>query len=428
MHMTETRGHHTADAQQFRKVLGHYPTGVAFVSGVGADGLPVGMVVGSFTSASLDPPLVAFFPSRSSSTFPRLCESETFVVNVLAADQEELCRKFAQKNAVDKWDGVSWHPTTTGAPVLDGAVAWMECDLENQFEVGDHSIVLGRVRELEVGDGGLPLLFFQGGYGRFTPRSLVIRPDAQLLPAIRLADLARGEMERVASDTGLECLALTCVGEEQLVVASAGAPGGDRTPTRAGVRLPFAAPLGSVFAAWAGDTDVTGWLNRSLWSPSECSSDDHLRALDRVRQRGWSLVLSPYSSNVHQAMDAFGDDVGTAHDAPLGESLGRALGKAGGQYEPDILPTADLWDVRSLAVPVFGANGTVDLALRLHRLPRRMDQAAFTRLLSRLTEAADAIMRIAHIANTPTTEDGGRECSGGESREQTGSLDERTDV
>src|ERR1700722_6991549 len=128
------------DFKQFRQVLGHYPTGVAVVTAVDGDGQPTGMAVGSFTSVSLDPPLVAFLPDRSSTSFPRIRSASSFCVNVLSAEQEHICRAFAAKGQ-DKFRGLSWRPAASGAPILDGVVAWIDCEFEAIYETGDHYIV-----------------------------------------------------------------------------------------------------------------------------------------------------------------------------------------------------------------------------------------------------------------------------------------------
>ena len=154
------------DPLQYRRVLGSYPTGVTVVTAIDADGAPAGMAVGSFTSVSLDPPLVAFLPDKSSTSFPKIRTASSFCVNVLAADQEELCRSFAKRGG-DKFAGVKWFETESGAPRLDGVAAWIDCDFESITEAGDHYFVLGRVRDLDADAGKQPLVFFQGGYGRF---------------------------------------------------------------------------------------------------------------------------------------------------------------------------------------------------------------------------------------------------------------------
>lgn len=156
------------DGAAFRRVLGHYPTGVCVVTAIGPDGLATGMIVGSFTSVSLDPPLVAFFPDRNSTTWPRIERAGRFCVNVLASDQQDLCGRFAAKGG-DKFAGISHGLSANGSPVLDNVVAWIDCTLDAVHEAGDHFIVLGRVRELDIARADEPLLFFRGQYGSFAP-------------------------------------------------------------------------------------------------------------------------------------------------------------------------------------------------------------------------------------------------------------------
>jgi flavin reductase (DIM6/NTAB) family NADH-FMN oxidoreductase RutF len=159
------------DSGRFRHVLGHFATGVAVITAIGPSG-PVGMVVSSFTSVSLEPPLVAFLPDKSSTSWPKIRAAGTFCVNILSAGQEELCAQFARKG-IDKFAGVSWRPAPSGAPILDGGMAWIDCELTQTFESGDHYIAIGRVLQLEAAEYGVPLVFFQGGYGHFeVPRSL----------------------------------------------------------------------------------------------------------------------------------------------------------------------------------------------------------------------------------------------------------------
>lgn len=153
------------DSAQFRQVLGHFPTGVTVVTAV-HDGTPTGLAIGSFSSVSLDPPLVGFFPGTTSSSFPAIEASGAFCVNILGEDQEQLCRLFASKSD-DKFVGVGWKPGVSGSPVLDGVLAWIDCEIESITPAGDHWFVLGRVLDLQVAGKGGPLIFFRGGYGRF---------------------------------------------------------------------------------------------------------------------------------------------------------------------------------------------------------------------------------------------------------------------
>ena len=150
---------------RFRQVLGHFPTGVTVVTGDAADG-PVGMAVGSFFSISLDPPLVGFCPGKSSGSWPQIEATGSFCVNILAEDQEDVCRVFAMKGD-DKFSGVGWSKAGSGAPLLHEVLAWIDCDVDAVHDAGDHYIVVGAVRSLEVAREGKPLVFFRGGYGSF---------------------------------------------------------------------------------------------------------------------------------------------------------------------------------------------------------------------------------------------------------------------
>lgn len=152
------------NSQHFRSVLGHYPTGVCAVTSRVPSGEVLVMIVGSFGSVSLDPPLVGFFPARTSTTWPQLAATGGFCVNILAHDQLDLCRKLAGKDP-DRLSGIDWRPAPSGAPILPGAVAWMDCALHQVTPAGDHDLVLGLVRAFGVENDKTPLIFLRGGYG-----------------------------------------------------------------------------------------------------------------------------------------------------------------------------------------------------------------------------------------------------------------------
>lgn len=152
-----------AQPQHFRYVLGRVPTSVVVVTAVDAAG-PVGMAVSTFTSVSLDPPLVGFLAAASSTSFPRIRAAGCFCTNVLSASQQEVCLAFAASGG-DKFAGLNWRPAGSGAPLLDGVVAWIDCDIAAVYRLGDHFIVLGAVRGLDVCSDAPPLLFHRGVYG-----------------------------------------------------------------------------------------------------------------------------------------------------------------------------------------------------------------------------------------------------------------------
>jgi len=151
------------DPTEYRKVLGHYATGVAVVTAVNAE--PVGMAVNSFTSVSLDPPLVSFCAAVTSTTWPRIRAAGRFAVNVLGDHQQDACRRFASKDE-DRFASTPWHRSTGGCPILDDALAWLDCEIAFEHLAGDHVIVGGRVVALDAREGD-PLLFCRGRYGVF---------------------------------------------------------------------------------------------------------------------------------------------------------------------------------------------------------------------------------------------------------------------
>lgn len=150
-----------------RAVLGHFASGVVVITASGPDG-PLGFTCQSFSSLSLEPPLVTFCPARSSTTWPRIREVGRFCVNVLADDHAELSTAFA-RSGTDKYAGVRWAPAPSGAPILDGVAAWIDCSLGHEYPGGDHTIVAGRVHDLGADGTRLPLLFHRGAYGVTAP-------------------------------------------------------------------------------------------------------------------------------------------------------------------------------------------------------------------------------------------------------------------
>lgn len=340
--------------RHYRDVLGHYPTGVTVVTSLDGAAEPLGMAVGSFTAVSLDPPLVAFLPDRGSSTFPAIREAGTFCVNVLAGGQEELCRSFATKGA-DRFGGTKWRPAQhTGSPILEDAVAWIDCEMSDIHEAGDHLIVVGRVLDLDVQTPTLPLLFFQGGYGTFAPRSLVMATHGHLTDSVRMADVARHDFERLAAEVGLECRVFAKEEDHVVIVATAGrADGIDPV----GAVLPFFPPYGFPIAAWESTETRQSWYDAAPTSLSAETRRSFDEVLDAVRRTGWAPTFENEGAREAQtlveAMAKFGR---TPH-------LERRLVALGEMAELDSNPQ-DLDEntahkVRTLTAPVFGPDGPV---------------------------------------------------------------------
>jgi flavin reductase (DIM6/NTAB) family NADH-FMN oxidoreductase RutF len=148
--------------EEFRRVLGHLPTGITVVTAQCDDG-PTGMTANSVTSVSLDPPLILLCPAKASSTWPRIREAGRFCVNVMAGHHEETIRRFARRD-VDRFAG---SPVTARAagPGLGDAVAWIDCELQHEHDAGDHTIAVARVLGIEAAEDPTPLVFFRGRYG-----------------------------------------------------------------------------------------------------------------------------------------------------------------------------------------------------------------------------------------------------------------------
>ena len=161
--MTATVHDQVTTPEEMRRVLGHFATGVTIVTGLPVEGEPVGLACQSFTSVSLDPPLVLICVSHASTSWPRIQRTGRFCVNVLAADQQDVCARFG-RSGKDKFAGLSWRPTQWGARI-DGALASVMCDITDVHPAGDHDVVLGHVRQLVTHRDEEPLLFFRGQYG-----------------------------------------------------------------------------------------------------------------------------------------------------------------------------------------------------------------------------------------------------------------------
>ena len=178
------------------------------------------MVVGTFSSVSLDPPLIAFFPASNSKSFKQLRTARTFAVNVLAADQEPLCRQLSTSGA-DKFDGVRWRPGPLGSPILDGAVSWIECTFERSGKRATTTSSSDASTSLAVERSTLPLLFFQGGYGQFSPRSFIAAPDPDLIQAAQLAETIRSQVEDLSAEFAVNCSVLVKIGGDAVQVLAA---------------------------------------------------------------------------------------------------------------------------------------------------------------------------------------------------------------
>lgn len=156
----------TIEPRYFRDVIGHLPTGVTVVAGREADtGAPAGLVVGTFQSLSLDPPLVTFSVANTSTSWPKVRGGGYFSASVLADGQHDVCKALSSKQG-DKFAALDWRESAEGSPQIAGAHAWVDCKSVQEFEAGDHVIVIAEVLRLEAGHGQ-PLIFHRGRLGAY---------------------------------------------------------------------------------------------------------------------------------------------------------------------------------------------------------------------------------------------------------------------
>jgi len=377
------------DPALFRETLGHYPTGVAVITAVLDDGSPVGMVVGTFSSVSMNPALIAFYPMSNSRSFAQIRTASAFCVNVLASDQEPFCRRFATAGDA-KFDGVGWRPGPLGSPILDDAVSWVECTFDDIREAGDHFIVIGRVRDLAVERSTLPLLFFQGGYGKFSPGSFIAAPDPELIQAAQTAETLRSDIERLSAEFSVNCSVVAKVRWDAVQVLAA-----NRSPVEEpfplGHRQPLIPPFGAVFLAHGTDDDIEEWLRRAPDHGEERRAINRAQ-LDDVRRHGYSLLAA--GKDVQQrhkdALAAFelSDRLPRHERAVL-----QATSELADYFFTDLTP-GRRYDLANVVVLLETVEGAPPMALRLTGLPQGVP-------VEQVQTWIDALRRVAASVHAP---------------------------
>lgn len=383
------------DPQVFRTVLGHYPTGVVVVTGTTPDGEHLAMVVGTFSSVSLDPPLVSFMPMKGSATYLKLTECQSLCINVLTADQEDVGRMIVSRRG-DKLADIDWSPSPSGAPVLAGCLAWLEVRLIEQIEAGDHWISLCAVDHLAVENPVAPLLFFQGGYGAFVVPSLIARLDAEIASGVNEAVASRAELEQLAADIEAECTLLKVVNRDELAaVATAGAPGRSLEPGPGlGRRLPIIPPIADTWVAGRTVEEQNYWLSKATGA-DEASLDTYRRRLQFCREHGYLLSFRrpeermPFEQ-LHEATSTY------AQIRPTPAQLRELRQQITAATPPESHEIRDLiddqtYDVGSIIVPVRDAAGDDSLVLRASNLPPGASAAQVRSWVERVKSTARQI-------------------------------------
>ncbi|WP_433622213.1 flavin reductase family protein [Nocardia sp. CA-120079] len=164
MHVTRNQ----MDEAVLRNAFAAFPSGVTVVAGLIGD-TPAGLTASSFTSVSLNPPLVSVCVAHTSTTWPVLRGVSHFGVSVLSYHQADLAREVASRSAADRFNGVRWRSTEHGAVFLDGAALWLECSLHDQLPAGDHDVALLEIHELKTFDRKRPLVFHRSRFHQIVP-------------------------------------------------------------------------------------------------------------------------------------------------------------------------------------------------------------------------------------------------------------------
>ena len=154
----------SVNPDEFRAVLGRFPSGVTVVTTKGADGSDQGMTVSAFCSVSLEPPLVLVCIEKSASVYKSLTTAAGFAVNILSAKQEQVARRFSIVD-IDRFEGVGFTRSSSGYAILDDVLGVLECRRVALHDAGDHTIILGEVEATRV-ETGTPLLYYRGGYAQ----------------------------------------------------------------------------------------------------------------------------------------------------------------------------------------------------------------------------------------------------------------------
>lgn len=380
------------DPSAYREVLGHYPTGVTVVTAFDGD-QPVGMVVGTFTSVSLDPPLVAFMPTVSSGTYARLAKAQSFCINVLAHDQLEVCRTMAVPRD-DKFDHVTWQRSAYGAPSLDEAVAQIHCTPESEIEAGDHYIVLCRVQALEVRRAVTPLLFFQGGYGGFSPAGMAAKGDADLISAIRLADAAQTHVRLLAQRLQCEAAVLVGVGPDELTTAFSAYGGSAEMVEPLGERIPLIPPIGEAYVAGAAPEVVERWLAKVHPQDEELVGQYRARLAAVARDGVAVSILGERDQHEYEALRAALREYGGGELTPAREREFRQLLAENKCFFEDVELVADrTYTVGGIVAPVRNPEGDISMVLRVTQLQGKVSGDVVGQWISAVKGAAADVER-----------------------------------
>lgn len=194
------------DPKLFRQLLGCFPTGVAVITTCGPDGRPAGLTCNSFSSVSLDPPLVLFSLRKASSLLKVFEQAGAFAINVLSQRQDIISGRFASGKIEDKFEGLSWNSGLLGMPIIDECLVSFECTVYASHEAGDHSVFIGQVRHMKAGTSDQALVFYKGAYMMLAESLRALAVQERLDPAAldEAFGLLYGTLLRLACERATE--------------------------------------------------------------------------------------------------------------------------------------------------------------------------------------------------------------------------------
>lgn len=372
-------------SEWWRAVLGEYPTGVALITSLDAQGSPVGMVVGTFTAISQHPPLIGFLPDNSSTTYPHIAANGSFCVSVLGTAHEELCRRFFTKDPA-RFDSGEWAVDPHGIPRLRDAIAWFDADITQTVELGDHRLVVGAVTGYGTGnaDSGLPLLFRRAGYGSFQVPTAAV--DARRLShQVQIAERSRSIIARLSESLGVDVLLSTVVRDSVVLLSvvrhQPGTGASEQRPL--GVSFPFVAPLAPAFVAWADPPQQQAWIEGARHLIGSVDRAALSQLLANTRARGYSVSTDrALGDRFERLLREDGRRESYAEVWSTIAEQNKLVHEAGG-LKPQ--------EVNSIQAPAFGPDGAVDIVVTANDLPPMSSDAEMERIAAAIVRAANEI-------------------------------------
>jgi DNA-binding IclR family transcriptional regulator len=291
----------------------------------------------------------------------------------------------------DKFAGVDWRPSALGAPAVTSAVAHIHCVPYRTIEAGDHFIQLCKVEALTVNRQVPPLLFFQGGYGGFSPHAMSAGGDAELIAGVRLAELARPQIENLAREQRCEAAVLVPVNEHELTTAVTAHGGSAEMRELLGERLPMKPPLGEAYIAWAPDEVIDRWLADAGKDPNLIATYRHRLAL--LRKQGYAASrIGPDTERQRDRVAALMAEY-TAGDLTPARERALLTGMAEVMHFFDTAEFADseTYNIGGLMVPVLDPSGNISMLLRLSQLPQQVPGSQVKIWIDELRAAAATV-------------------------------------